>query len=710
MSKRSVQGPAQYLDANGLPVDVTASTPLPVSTGGGAAQEVEQSTHDDLNCNANMQVADADVGAGNPVPVSMAGGSVEVTQTTADDLKADANLQVGDVDVANGNPVPVSDAGGSLTVDGTVSLAGGAIEVTQTTHDDLNANANIQVGDTDVANGNPVPVSDAGGSLTVDHPTDLEVVQPTHDDLNANANVQFEDADVTASNPLPVTNTPDTTDIDNLFLNGDPYTAISLGLVPNASIVNKFGSNEDIDTGDIPEAIWTTGGLYNYPTSGVQLEIVSTDANDADGTQSGARTVTIQGLSTSWESQEKTVSMNGLSAVAVDGTWRRVFRAWVATAGSSDFNEGTITIRDAGGGTTRAAIEAERGQTKMAVYTVPAGKKAVIYRWDTTVIRSGVGGEAEIALYTRDNTISAPSFRERATMGVSVNYGHTNRYRGAIVVDELTDIDVRSVYQTVSNMGFASEFSLALLPNASSIINNDLPSGADDPVGWYSTKSSDDYTLDGTEVAQLNDKSGNGNHLTNSGVTGPDLEVIGSDNWLDFTGTELLHGANTDVDPDGGDFTYVAVFRTSSATASMGIFGKFDPANPNYGFFINVNNGRSLYFQCRDTVLANTGLVEHDDAGTDYSDGTKRLCMATYDDSEADLYLYGSDFSSSVDSDLTYSSVNITPAVDLYIGDWDSGGNPFIGEIAEILCYNRVLTASERSALETYLKTKWSIT
>lgn len=56
---------------------------------------------------------------------------------------------------------PVTDNGGSLTVDGTVTAA-------QTTHDNLNANANLQVGNADVATGNPVPISDAGGSLTVD--------------------------------------------------------------------------------------------------------------------------------------------------------------------------------------------------------------------------------------------------------------------------------------------------------------------------------------------------------------------------------------------------------------------------------------------------------------------------------------------------------------------------------------------------------------
>lgn len=49
-----------------------------------------------------------------------------------------------------------------------------SVEITQAAHDDLNANANLQVGNADVANGNPVPVSDAGGSLTVDA-ADLDI-------------------------------------------------------------------------------------------------------------------------------------------------------------------------------------------------------------------------------------------------------------------------------------------------------------------------------------------------------------------------------------------------------------------------------------------------------------------------------------------------------------------------------------------------------
>jgi hypothetical protein len=76
--------------------------------------------------------------------------------------------------------VNITDNGASLTVDAVdldirdLDSAQDSVEVLQATHDNLNANANIQVANTDVSNANPVPVSDAGGSLTVDA-TDLDI-------------------------------------------------------------------------------------------------------------------------------------------------------------------------------------------------------------------------------------------------------------------------------------------------------------------------------------------------------------------------------------------------------------------------------------------------------------------------------------------------------------------------------------------------------
>jgi hypothetical protein len=86
---------------------------------------------------------------------------------------------------AGGAAVNIQDGGNSITVDATdldirdLDSAQDSVEVLQATHDNLNLNANLQVGDADVANGNPVPVSDAGGSLTVDA-VNLDIRDLTH--------------------------------------------------------------------------------------------------------------------------------------------------------------------------------------------------------------------------------------------------------------------------------------------------------------------------------------------------------------------------------------------------------------------------------------------------------------------------------------------------------------------------------------------------
>jgi hypothetical protein len=148
-------------------VEITEATPLR------AKLEVN-----DLNVaigDVEIQLAGTDVSNANPFPVEVIGiesgsniiGKVGIDQTTDgttnkvqarnsthDNFQANANLQVADADVSNANPVPVSDAGGSITVD-------------QSTHDNFNTNANLQINDTDVSNANPVPVSSAAGEVSV---------------------------------------------------------------------------------------------------------------------------------------------------------------------------------------------------------------------------------------------------------------------------------------------------------------------------------------------------------------------------------------------------------------------------------------------------------------------------------------------------------------------------------------------------------------
>jgi hypothetical protein len=89
----------------------------------------------------------------NDVKVTL--DSEDVTSGTADNFKADANLQVGDSDVANGNPVPVSDAGGSLTVDGTVAVSSGSIDMDSRTTTPTMYNVTLTNPDTEYSQAMP---------------------------------------------------------------------------------------------------------------------------------------------------------------------------------------------------------------------------------------------------------------------------------------------------------------------------------------------------------------------------------------------------------------------------------------------------------------------------------------------------------------------------------------------------------------------------
>lgn len=149
-------------------------------------------TGNDLNVSANMQVGGVDVSGANPVPIIgtvistpsgiqdvniVSGVTLEVNldqnndqvQVYGSDLTApiatdtSGHLQVDiltipEVEIKNdiGNPIPVSDAGGSLTVDGTVALDGATLSALE--------NITVQNGPGVAA----VNIQDGGNSITVD--------------------------------------------------------------------------------------------------------------------------------------------------------------------------------------------------------------------------------------------------------------------------------------------------------------------------------------------------------------------------------------------------------------------------------------------------------------------------------------------------------------------------------------------------------------
>jgi len=181
---------------------------------------------------------------------------------------------------------------------------------------------------------------------------------------------------------------------------------IKLSGLANHGVSTKFGRNPDTDSG--PEDIWAGGDLYTGQPVSFTPETVTIVSSDVDDTAagSGARTVVYFGLpsSTSTEYVADTITLNGTTAVTSSGTWWRINRAYVVTAGSTGGNEGTITIASS---TTTANVfvvmPTGNNQTLVGAYTVPDSTDILIKRVRTAIVRStGAAGSATVSLRIRE--------------------------------------------------------------------------------------------------------------------------------------------------------------------------------------------------------------------------------------------------------------------------------------------------------------------
>jgi hypothetical protein len=139
--------------------------------------------------------------------------------------------------------------------------------------------------------------------------------------------------------------------------------------IPGHLPLFKFGFNTDLDAEE--ETIWDQGGNVPWPTSAFTAYIVSSDAADVGG-GTGTNTVRVEGLDANYHAQSVVVTLDGLTPVAISGTWIRVNRAFVTLAGSGGTSAGIITVQNQAGTIIYASL-ALGNQTQMAVYTVPAG-------------------------------------------------------------------------------------------------------------------------------------------------------------------------------------------------------------------------------------------------------------------------------------------------------------------------------------------------
>jgi hypothetical protein len=271
--------------------------------------------------------------------------------------------------------------------------------------------------------------------------------------------------DVSTADPLPVALYSAAAiglvaDSSGHLITGDFSIEVIEGNVPGHTWLRKFGHN--IDVGLSMETVWSTGGLYVWPTTTETLSIVSTDTDDdGDPVGNGARTIFILGLDGSYTEVSETITMNGTTPVITANSYFRVFRSYVVAVGTSLTNEGTITITNSTAGQTLATIEAGEGQTDLGLYTIPAAKTGYLMEVIPTVTRKK-GEAAEFNFFIREEN---QAFRDRGTYNSSGG-GPTTAIplTAPLVLPAKTDVEVRAI-ATAANTRCAIEFTILLVDN-----------------------------------------------------------------------------------------------------------------------------------------------------------------------------------------------------------------------------------------------------
>lgn len=275
-----------------------------------------------------------------------------------------------------------------VETDGSINVnfdVGDSLTVKQSTHDNLNANANIQVGDADVANGNPVPVSDAGGSLTVDGPlTDTELrASPVDSEITDGTNVVdivqasdwFSAIDTTTSDSLKVAALnhqlwPTSGNRTGVAGDGNFYGQLmnDLGdlVVSLGSITSSSGSVQiDRNTGNASAGTQRVVLASDQPVLSVDDNGSTISVDDGGSTISvddGGGTLTVDGTvaatqSGDWDTNQKTIlskagtlssGNNTLVAAAGSGIKIKVLAFSITMA---DETLRTYTFEDGAGGT-----------------------------------------------------------------------------------------------------------------------------------------------------------------------------------------------------------------------------------------------------------------------------------------------------------------------------------------------------------------------
>lgn len=226
---------------------------------------------------------------------------------------------------------------------------------------------------------------------------------------------------------------------------------LARGHISNHYFNHKFGAVPAMSNG-VTGTIWDVNNTI-YPWSAwdtagtVQVETVNASDN--------AKQITIQGLDASYRFQEETITMSSSAVTPSTKSFIRLNRAFIADGTT---NVGAILVSKSA--TTVLRIAADKGQTLMAVYTIPNDMTGYLTQGVCSIQKSG---DATGNMYIR--YFGQSSFRVGHSFEVQGEGGPYNyKFTVPIRIPQKSDIDVRASVRT-NNSRVTAAFDLILIDN-----------------------------------------------------------------------------------------------------------------------------------------------------------------------------------------------------------------------------------------------------
>lgn len=196
-------------------------------------------------------------------------------------------------------------------------------------------------------------------------------------------------------------------------------------------------------------------------------------------------------------------------------------------------------------------------------------------------------------------------------------------------------------------------------------------------------------------VATWVDKSGSGFNVTNAtAAQRPTYNATG----LNGNGVLTFDGVNdkltnTGAVIPGNDYTAFVVFNRTTASARDAVFELGGGGSRN-AIFINDGSSNRVGYYVNSTFY---------NSSSTYTAGTYEAVSIVHDINSASVYRNGA-------SQFSGTTLTRASTTGIFVGDDSSGGDDLQGNIAELIVYDRDLSADERRDVENYLASKWGLT